>query len=245
MKRMTDPLSAPAWPPTNFSLPELWERITAMFAVLMREVRSTAQLAARITTCNERHAIRCRLEPLEKLVRSLLRIEAIIHLLMTPQGRDLLATAKPSMPPTRRLTATQSPPIAPSRTNESVERPRPFRVFAWETLANDEGEATTAPPPAHEPHHVHQHRVAPVSARHLARRIDALSRVITDREPTVLRLAKFIAGLPRDALDIPATLGVASLGWWHGRPEYFNVIGLEKRAVTALHHSVVVRDDPG
>ena len=86
MKRMIDPLSAPPWPPTSFSLPELWERIAAMFVVLMREARSAAGLAARDTTYTERHAIRCRLIPLETLVRSLLITEAIIHLLMTREG---------------------------------------------------------------------------------------------------------------------------------------------------------------
>lgn len=240
MKRMTDPMSAPAWPPTTFSLPQLWERIAAMFAVLMREARSAARLAERLTTYTERYAIRCRLIPLEKLVRSLLVTEALIHLLMTPQGRTLIATAKRITPPTPRKPSNNAP--AKPRTSQLTPRDPTFRVLGWQMPGQDD-----------EADHEHTHAAyaypyspgRPLTGRHLARRIHALTDVIKDREPAMLRLARFIAGLPRSALDLPAVLAVASLGWWHGRPEYFNAIALEKRAVLAFHAGGVRRDDPG
>ena len=70
-KPMTDPMSAPAWPPTEFPLPRLWERAKAMFAVIMREARSLHVLVTRPRmTWPERTSLLCRLVPVEKLVRS-------------------------------------------------------------------------------------------------------------------------------------------------------------------------------
>lgn len=243
MKRMTDPMSAPPWPPTHFSLPQLWERIAAMFAVLMREARSIAYLAARTNSTRlERHAIRCRLEPLEKLVRSLLITEALIRLLMTPQGRELIAAATPMKPPAPRTqTHAQRPPAA---IMQKPDKPQPFRVLAWQTLHEEDDNTPLSPPPkpsgpcARAPG-------GPVSTRHLARRIDTLARVLNDPEPAIARLAKFIAALPRDLLDTPVTLAATSQGWWHGRPEYFNAIALEHRAVIAFHRDAALREEPG
>lgn len=126
MKRMTDPMSAPAWPPTTFSIPELWTRAKAMFGVLMREVESVATLARRRKLGRpERTAILCRLVPVEKIVRSLLVTEALIYLLMTPEGRKLLKTtpkmALPSAPP----------PVGVKKHTHKVTIPMP----GWQTIA--------------------------------------------------------------------------------------------------------------
>lgn len=236
MKRMTDPLSPPAWPPTTFSLPQLWERITAMFAVLIREARSAASFARRAdTTREERRAIRSRLIPLERLVRSLLVTEAIIHLLMTREGRALIANAKPITPPAPRAARAQPSSSRPHR-EPSPDKPATFRVLGWDTSTTIEDDDAPLSPlrPA-----------TPTSGRHLARRIETLTHVLNNPAPTIDRLAKFIARLPSDALGLPAALAVTSLAWWHGRPEYFNAIALEKRAVIAFQNNGRIHIEPG
>ena len=125
MKPMTDPMSAPAWPPTTYSLPDLWTRAKALFVVLMREVKSVAGLArTRHLTYRQRTDILCRLVPIEKIVRSLLMTEALIFLLMTPQGRRMLATTPKKPPPSQ-------PPVGVKKNTHKITIPMP----GWNTIA--------------------------------------------------------------------------------------------------------------
>lgn len=288
MKRMTDPMSAPAWPPTTFSIPELWTRAKAMFGVLMREVTSAAALARkRKLGRRERTDILCRLVPVEKLVRCLLVTEALIYLMMTPEGRRLLKTAPkiplPSPPPPvgvkksshkvtipmpgwqtiaalqpridPRIIAGETPAPVDQTSPENLSRP--FRVLGWNhpqpddpppkenprrnwiTTLDDSNfplppkQLCKQPPPA-EPNH-------DPSAHEIARRIAALERVLANREPAIRRLARYIAGLPRDVLVQPSGYAVDTLWWWHGRPEYFNACNLGRPAIRAFNK----REEPG
>jgi hypothetical protein len=285
MKPQTDPMSAPSWPPTKFSIPELWTRARALFGVLMREVQSVATLRAQPNMRRkQRTDILCRLVPVEKLVRSLLVTEAIIYLLMTPQGRKLLATtpkiALPEPPPPvgqkkaaphkttipmpgwhtiaallprvdPRVTAPEPPP--PLDLNDAENWSCRFRVLGWRHPAPEDD-----PPPKEAPRKrwisalddssfpaINDPRGVPAAAaasdaaskpssHHLARRVEALTRVLANPEPTIRRLAKFIASLPRGALAEPFARNTDSLWWWHGRPEFFNACALCAPAVRAL-----------
>jgi len=79
------------------------------------------------------------------------------------------------------------------------------------------------------------------SAQTLARRIEALVRVIANPLPAIRRLAKFLAGLPRNTLAEPDAWTIDSRWWWHGRPEYFNACTLGVPAVRAFNK----REEPG
>ena len=73
--------------------------------------------------------------------------------------------------------------------------------------------------------------------------------MLKDPAPAIQRLAKFLARLPAHSLGAPFVLRESSLGWWHGRPEYFNAIAIEARAVRAFERTPALvpepRDDPG
>ena len=284
MKPMTDPMSAPAWPPTTLSIPDLWTRAKAMFSVLMREVKSSATLArTRKLARRERTDILCRLVPVEKIVRSLLVTEALIYLLMTPEGRKLLKTTPkmpmPSPPPPvgvqkhshkvtipmpgwqtiaalqpridPRIVAPEPQTPAPAEQSAPENLSRAFRVLGWNHPQPDDQPPKEAPrrnwittfgdthfplppkqpskqPPPADPEH-------DPSAREIARRIGALERVLSNREPAIRRLAKYIAGLPRDVLTLPSGYAVDTLWWWHGRPEYFNACNLCRPAIRAFN----------
>ena len=290
MKPQTDPMSAPSWPPTKFSIPELWTRARALFGVLMREVRSVATLRAeRNMRRKQRTDILCRLVPVEKLVRSLLVTEAIIYLLMTPQGRKLLtATPKIALPeppsPVGQKKATPHKTTIPMpgwhtiaallpRVDPRVTAPEPppplelsdaengscrFRVLGWRHPAPEDD-----PPPKEAPRNRwvstlddssfpairdarHMPAAAPEttsdpSSFQLARRVEAISRVLANPEPAIRRLAKFIASLPRGALAEPFARNTDSHWWWHGRPEFFNACTLCAPAVRVLNK----REEPG
>ena len=79
------------------------------------------------------------------------------------------------------------------------------------------------------------------SAQTLARRIEALTRVIANPLPAIRRLAKFLAGLPRNTLAEPDAWTIDSRWWWHGRPEYFNACTIGVPAVRAFNR----REEPG
>jgi hypothetical protein len=60
----------------------------------------------------------------------------------------------------------------------------------------------------------------------LARRIDALQRVLANPAPVIRRLIRFLASIPQDNLPEPWLGRAQSLGWWHGRPEAHNAMNL-------------------
>lgn len=287
MKPMTDPMSAPAWPPTSFAIPQLWERVKAMFAVLMREVQSTAALAQRWKLAHApRRAILCRLVPLEKIVRALLVTEAITYLLMTPQGLKLLASTPkitPPLPPSTKGPQKTTIPMPgwhtiaalQPRIDPRIVQPEPqpkdktdpaswacrFRVLGWIMPEPDDDPPQPAPPRrswistldtdtayplVRNPNPWKKPKPEPdlssdPSAQTLARRIEALTRVIANPLPAIRRLAAFLAGLPRNTLAEPDAWSIDSRWWWHGRPEYFNACTLGVPAVRAFNR----REDPG
>jgi hypothetical protein len=60
----------------------------------------------------------------------------------------------------------------------------------------------------------------------LARRIDALARVIANPAPVIRRLARQLAALPHDNLPEMFLGRARSFYWWHGRPEAHNASAL-------------------
>ena len=69
----------------------------------------------------------------------------------------------------------------------------------------------------------------------LARRIEALSRVLAKPERAIRRIARFLASLPREALDPPDPAWVSTHGWHHGRNEFHAADDLAVRALTILY----------
>ena len=69
-------------------------------------------------------------------------------------------------------------------------------------------------------------REACPAATALARRIDALQRVLADPAPVIRRLIRLLASLPEDCLPEPWLARIQSLPWWHGRPETHNAMNL-------------------
>ncbi len=75
----------------------------------------------------------------------------------------------------------------------------------------------------------------PSSALILARRIEALGRVIDNPEPTLRRLARFLARLPREALDLlqETASGIRSC-WLHGADDARSAAAHVRRAATVM-----------
>ena len=70
--------------------------------------------------------------------------------------------------------------------------------------------------------------------RDIARRIEALARVLANPGPAIRRLAQRLAALPADALPEPVMAGVQTRGWHHGVPENWNACALAAPAFRAL-----------
>ncbi|MEQ1783338.1 MAG: hypothetical protein ABMA14_18435 [Hyphomonadaceae bacterium] len=68
----------------------------------------------------------------------------------------------------------------------------------------------------------------------IARRIEALARVIDKPARAIRRIARFFAGLPREALEPPDTTWVSTLQWYHGRLEYLAALDLAERVFMAF-----------
>lgn len=68
----------------------------------------------------------------------------------------------------------------------------------------------------------------------LARRIEALARVLANPGPAIRRLARRLAALPPDVLEPPSMRRIPFRDWWHGIPEAFNACTLAAPAVRAL-----------
>ena len=69
-------------------------------------------------------------------------------------------------------------------------------------------------------------REACPAATALARRIDALQRVLADPAPVIRRLIRLLASLPEDCLPEPWLARARSVAWWHGVPEAHNAMNL-------------------
>lgn len=307
MKPMTDPMSAPQWPPTAHPVPTLWERAKAMFGVLTKHIGSTVDLSRwmRLRRVPRTHIL-CRLVPVEKITRRLVMIEAITFLTMTPEGVHLRREtpkreppAPPPLPGTRKPVtripmpgwhtiaalrpridpriaereaklAAEAAPIDPHDPENWSCR---FNVIRWRGLypvAEDEGDAAAMRKDASRAHaRSLDNPMFPIirgpvmanllpkkpeppkpeadpAAVALARRIEALARVLADPQPTIRRLARLLASLPPSTLpEPPSARAIDSLWWWHGRPEWFNVVALACPAVRALVAACAPPPEPG
>lgn len=80
----------------------------------------------------------------------------------------------------------------------------------------------------------------------LARRIEALQRVLANPAPVIRRLIRFLASVPQDDLPEPWLARVQSSGWWHGRPEAHNAMNLLVPLMADVRATHPVRPhDPG
>lgn len=80
----------------------------------------------------------------------------------------------------------------------------------------------------------------------LARRIDALQRVLANPAPVIRRLIRFLASVPQDDLPEPRLGRARSLRWWHGRPEAHNAMNLLVPLMADVRTTHPVRPhDPG
>lgn len=70
-----------------------------------------------------------------------------------------------------------------------------------------------------------QREACPAAAA-LARRIDALQRVLADPAPAIRRLIRFLASIPQHDLPEPWLARARSIAWWHGVPEAHNAMNL-------------------
>lgn len=182
-----------------------------------------------------------RLKPVEKLARELIVPEAATYLLMTPEGMKLrreariiarfdphtLAVLRPGgpvaaiKPDTRDMSDMSDPktwrcafrvmhwvhPEDDGRAPKKKSGPRP-RLFSYDDIV------AFLPKPRRQIPERCEDPGAP-----LARRIEALSRVLDKPERAIRRIARFLAGLPREALEPLAPLRVSTWGWYHGRAE--------------------------
>lgn len=84
--------------------------------------------------------------------------------------------------------------------------------------------------------------------RDLARRIEALSRILANPAPAIRRLAHRLAALPAEALPEPHMAGISTRRWHHGVPENWNAGALARPALRALARLVTYsarKHDPG
>lgn len=68
----------------------------------------------------------------------------------------------------------------------------------------------------------------------IARRIEALSRVIEKPARAIRRIARFFASMPREALEPLEATWTSTLHWYHGRLEYLAATDLAERAFMAF-----------
>lgn len=206
---------APA--PQRWTIPDLWRAAQRFVATIFGEHGDARALISRAPlTGRERNAILEKLIPAERLVRELLITRAITFLLMTPAGRRIRARAKPITPPappppppppygtTRIVTVPLTPNLARHYRAPPVRRPRPpadpanpdtwrvpFRILRWDAVRRN----TKPPRPLRRP-------LKQPSNLGLARRIEALNRVTANDRPRWMRLARYMARLPKRILGL-------------------------------------------
>ena len=259
------------------SAPELWERACSMFGKMIEAVGGAGRVLWRRMDHWDRVAILDWLEPVEKLVRGVLILNAVTWLLMTPEGRKLMReTPKMALPDppqqgdanldvgeaTASETAPEDAPAAMAARRESEpdivslgsDPGAPstwrcaFRVFRWTFPENTEyvppagsmilgpsgGESSQA-----ETDQVGaETEVAPSSGppgKALARRIEALSRVIANPAPFIARLAQLIARFPTGSISVSRPGREARRDWQHGFHENQDITRHNERALGILH----------
>lgn len=122
MKTMRPSSAPPQGPSTDERVPQLWRRAAEMFGVLMQLAGSVCRIAAMQGRARRpRREILARLEPVEKLVRGLLIIEAVTWLLMTPAGHKLMRETPKSAPPGQRTPPASTPTMAGQAPNAAAQ----------------------------------------------------------------------------------------------------------------------------
>lgn len=84
-----------------------------------------------------------------------------------------------------------------------------------------------------------------LSTLSLARRIEALARVLRNPAPAVRRLARYIARLPEGALGMPGPARQPPARWEQGRFEHMEAVSLASRAIEVLDLAAPPPPDPG
>jgi hypothetical protein len=172
-------------PPT---LADLWREARAWLAGALHEFSGPAQIAATLAAA-ARAAIRARLALIEALVMKLLLIEAAAH----PDWSAGLQARKATPVSTCAPEGARSN-LAPT---ENPRDPKTWRVRFHLRIPRDRQRITpTRPAPLQlqpRPEHIRAH--AHAHARALARRFEALRRVIADPRRAIAALARKLTGL--------------------------------------------------
>lgn len=202
--------------------PTLWERAHAFYLRLVCFLESSGEIAMQaITGRTYRAQVTALLTPIEKLVRSLLLIDAIAWLLMTPEGGKVMDGAGDAAP--RRAMARRRPPpahTAPSTDDKRISgRPflllEPIRLYDYSAMPSQTVAAPRTPGhPTAEP--------GAVCSLRLARRIDALYRTLVNPERAMRRLARLIASTRPQSILVGDLRFEVRLDWMQGYEECLN-----------------------
>jgi hypothetical protein len=125
------------------SIPHLWAEAKRLFARALANVGEPREIARRENLSRTmRREIVLWVEPVEKMVRGLIAAKAVIHLLMTPEGRKLLREAKRSYPEPE--PEIEAPRPRPGSTVRTIRIPHP----GWHTIWQPPQKPAPLPPPA-------------------------------------------------------------------------------------------------
>jgi hypothetical protein len=196
------------------TLADLWRQARAWLAAALRDFRGPAQIATTFARA-ARAAIRARLALIEALVMKLLLIEAAQSSPACGGDRELPrkreereGRVRSAPRPSVSSCALDSSPQ--SREHEDPMRPETWRVRFRLRMPRQQ-RASTASPPLHltpRPEHLRAH----AHARRLARRFEALSRVLADPRPAIAALARKLAARGAGARAIARRIALAHPG---------------------------------
>jgi hypothetical protein len=227
-------------------IPTLWEMAKRLFERLTGYTGSAAEVARRVRISrDDRKLVLSWLEPVESLVRLLLFSQALTYLIMAPEARALLKenASPPSPPPPSQPPSQPAPPPAPSKKPpRDLRDPNSwscsFRVleqthipFFAQPTRPQQADATSRRPSA-PPSHAGAEDAPGRSVLRLARRIEAVSRVMARPRPHMLRLARLLAIQPESTSLRPH----GAIRTWHrrhGGPEYDKSRDMLLRALRA------------
>ncbi len=116
-----------------------------------------------------------------------------------------------------------------------IPPPPPISAYVRRILAAQPGAAAGRLSP----------EVEGLSTHSLARRIEALVRVLHNPAPAVRRLARYIARLPEGALGLPESARQPPARWEQGRIELVEAVSLASRAIEVLDLAAPPPPDPG
>jgi hypothetical protein len=239
------------WPPTTHDAPTLWERAKAMFSALTTRFGSAMRVAfRRFLSSQQRRDLILHLEPVEKLVRVLMIVEAITLLVTTPIGLKLRQTTKPCRipdpppqvgahkphPEANRVQAAMmtiaahQPRIDPRVAEREAREKEQARVAALQLQRQrfddyDPAALTSRFSVIHWAHDPAM-RTAPST---LPR-----SLILDDLTGPLLPLARRIASIPREHFEAPWPRRYRAVRWAHRCREFYNACILAKPAFAAL-----------